>query len=64
MDKSILRMKMVIVLLFGVHNESREVIIQATNELWLPLHVKCDEGQILKKQKRWSSAHDSKTCDA
>jgi hypothetical protein len=57
-------MKMVMALLFGAHNECREVIIQATNELWLPLHVKCDEGQILKKQKRWSSAHDSKTCDA
>ncbi|WJX45531.1 hypothetical protein P8452_32405 [Trifolium repens] len=46
------------------HNECREVLIEVAKELWINLHVKRDEAQMLKKQKRWPSAQGSKTCDA
>ncbi|WJX72778.1 hypothetical protein P8452_56620 [Trifolium repens] len=49
MDESILRIKMVMALLLGAHNECREVLIEAANELWLKLHVKHEEAQMLKK---------------
>ncbi|KAK2435636.1 hypothetical protein QL285_020681 [Trifolium repens] len=42
----------------------REVLIEVAKELWINLHVKRDEAQMLKKQKRWPSAQGSKTCDA
>jgi hypothetical protein len=51
-------------LLLRAHNECREVLIEAAKELWINVHVKRDEAQMLKKQKRCPSAQGSKTCDA
>jgi hypothetical protein len=55
---------LVMALLLRAHNECREVLIEVAKGLWINLHVKRDEAQMLKKQKRWPSAQGSKTCDA
>ncbi|MCI14335.1 hypothetical protein A2U01_0035465 [Trifolium medium] len=52
MDESILRVRIVMALLLGAHNECRDMILEAANELWLQLHVKRDLAQNIKKQRR------------
>ncbi|GAU39981.1 hypothetical protein TSUD_211020 [Trifolium subterraneum] len=52
MDESIMRMRMVMALLLGAHNECRELILEAANALWLDLHVKHDLALNLKRQRR------------
>ncbi|MCI30386.1 hypothetical protein A2U01_0051595 [Trifolium medium] len=52
MDESILRMRMVMALLLGSHNECRDIILEAANQHWLELHVKRDLAINLKRQRR------------
>ncbi|PNY06700.1 hypothetical protein L195_g003176 [Trifolium pratense] len=51
-DEIILMMRMVMALLLGAHNEMRDIILQASNQLWLDLHVKRDLALNLKRKRR------------
>ncbi|GAU44813.1 hypothetical protein TSUD_400320 [Trifolium subterraneum] len=58
MDESIMRVRMVMALLLGAHNECRELILEAANALWLDLHVKRDLALNLKRQRRSPQVRD------
>ncbi|GAU48366.1 hypothetical protein TSUD_282660 [Trifolium subterraneum] len=54
MDETVMRMKIVMRILMGAHNECREMIIAAANECWEQLHVDRDNAFNLKKQRMCS----------
>jgi hypothetical protein len=51
MDENVARMKIVMRILMGPHNECKELIMKATNECWLQLHINRDKAMNMKRQR-------------